>query len=314
MEDVARVTGIRVIASRSRAALVLKVALGVLGLFTPVLAHRYGDGLPALYVLALVCFPAGFFAIGRGLHGLTLRRAIATHDGGIVFAWAEDVSFAPWQRARVQRVSWGAFRGITSKHFTVNGVTTETLHVKTRDGAFEVPVEGFDRGADAIQRDVLDHLERLAPQPRAETSVYARACATRFAKPVTSEASPFAVVGTAALAALVIGAGAFVALSTSSAIAYGLAGIATALFGTLLAFTLRGFIEERVLALDADGLRIGSRFVRWASIRSVRRRVINGHTRGLDVTLEDGTRISLTQSYGISYDDIAAWIDPAVAR
>jgi hypothetical protein len=300
----------RVIARRSSTALVFHLAMSLLGLATPLAAMRWGNEVPALYVLAFVAVPTGFVGLGRSVHAWFLPHSIEIDANGMRFAWADKVTAVPWLRRRDCEVAWSDLTGVRTHTFSVNGLSSTELVVSTTDGGFSMPDDRFDRSAHLIQRDILDFLDLQRERPVGASSAFAQRCRERFATPERLVAKPWGVIGAAAFFVPFIGFPVYMAAVTPFWLTYGLAAAAVCLFGGLMLMGATQWLGARVLVLRSDGVAIGrnearARLIAWDQIRTVRRDVVNGKTEGIEIVEQDGTRTTLRFNYGLRLDELA---------
>ena len=305
----------RVIARRGNGALVFLLTLSLLGLATPVIAKVWAEEMPAMVVLMLIAFPMGLVGFGRSVHAWFLPHSIEIDANGLRFAWAEKITALPWLRRRDCELSWADLRGIRTNTFSVNGYSTTELVITTSDGSFEVPMERFDRSAELIQRDILDFIELSRERPVGATSAYAQRQRQRFATPVRLVAKPWVTIGTAALFLPLNAFMVYMAWAAPDAFTYGLAVVATVLFGGITVSSFSIWLNNRVLVLGPHGLALGrneaqARRVPWEDIRTVRRTATNGTTSGIEIVLQDGSHVTLRFNYDFRLDEIAFMLGP----
>jgi hypothetical protein len=306
----------RVIARRSNGALAFHLLLSLLGLATPVAVMKWGEDVPALFVLAFLAVPTGLLGFGRTVHAWFLPHSIELDQNGMRFAWAEKITAMPCLRARDCELSWSELSGIRTHTFSVNGISSTELIVSTTNGTVSVPDDHFDRSAHLIQRDILDFLDLQRERPVGASSEFARRCRERFATPERLVAKPWGVIGSTLLFAPFIAFPIWLADATPFWLTYGLAALSAGIFGWLIVSGLTQWLRDRMLVLRSDGLGIGRsearlRLIPWDEIRLVRRDLVNGKIESIEVVVQDGTRTTLRQNYGRTLDDIAGVIDPA---
>ncbi|HLT38236.1 MAG TPA: hypothetical protein VK034_18250 [Enhygromyxa sp.] len=302
--------GRRVIARRSGSNLAFHLLLALVGLATPLIANNWAAEHPSLYVLAFVAFPMGLLELGRGIHTCFVPHAVELDTRGLRFAWADKITCLPWMRRQDREVPWSQLRRVETHTVTINGWSTNSLIVTTEQGSFSVPDSAFDQSAAAIQREILDHIDRAHERPPGSTSAFVQARRERFAEPLRLTASPKQAI----LAAVFLLAGGgfcvWLAIAVPFWLTYGFAGVSLITFGGLTVHTLRSWWTDRILELGPDALTIGSRRIPWHAIRTVRRVVTNGQVTGVEIVQEDGSRVTLQHDYGRPLDELARLIEP----